>query len=342
MVRRWHGRWRSEIGRVPVETVEAAWRHVVPNWRQLTASLPRGCVIEDDRGKLQVALGHETICGLWLLMALCEHSCDPNCALVHDGRDLSFVVLRPIAQGEPVTTSYLNLQGLAQQSGPRREGLSRSWGFSCECSRCLKDLAADRSQEASRSAAARRSPAQVLLERCQAPPRQGDDEEEYATFCDGVEALCRLARKLHGGAQEPAGRSLSLLSAVFAPRGERRDRACAELRAISSTLCGGEASAEAQWAELLARDPAAILRRAVLEATSDTDAVARALSSDTMDLDGSPVDELRELYRRYLVSRSWPRRRFGGTYVASAVSITKKPEAAATADKATSLVKKST
>ena len=32
-------------------------------------------------------------------MALCEHSCDPNCCLLHDGDDLWFVALRAIGQG---------------------------------------------------------------------------------------------------------------------------------------------------------------------------------------------------------------------------------------------------
>ena len=52
------------------------------------------------------------VCGLWLLMALCEHSCEPNCCLLHDGDDLWFITLRAIPVGSAITTSYLNVESL--------------------------------------------------------------------------------------------------------------------------------------------------------------------------------------------------------------------------------------
>ena len=77
------------------------------------------------------------VCGLWLQMALCEHSCEPNCSLVHvhypaakflmctltgldglsvptaeDGTDLWFVALRNIPEGSAAAKRNLHLASI--------------------------------------------------------------------------------------------------------------------------------------------------------------------------------------------------------------------------------------
>ncbi|CAK9056512.1 unnamed protein product [Durusdinium trenchii] len=139
MIQHWHKRWRSDLTeRITVAELEEAWIHVVPNWRQLKVSCPvvrRAAV----NGVDVPLLSHDVVCGLWLQMALCEHSCDPNCSLVHDGEDLWFITVRPIPAGSAVTTSYLNMESLMKPTSLRREELREVWGFDCACSRCAKD-----------------------------------------------------------------------------------------------------------------------------------------------------------------------------------------------------------
>lgn len=76
---------------------------------------------------------HETIGqGVYPHAALLNHSCDPNCLLRFNATgQLSIVAMRPIAKGEELTHSYVDLV-----SRTRRQDLQQLHGFSCHCRRC--------------------------------------------------------------------------------------------------------------------------------------------------------------------------------------------------------------
>lgn len=312
MIRKWHTRWREPLAAVPPEDVEAAWRHVVPNWRRLTVASPRGMCYEDARGKPQLMLGHDVVCGLWLLMALCEHSCDPSCALVHDGSDLWFTVLRPLCAGEAVTTSYLNLEELDQPFKKRRDHLHERWGFVCSCARCCAEAAAEICLPHHDHAA--------LFKHCQTPPNLADDAALEA-FCGGVRKLRGLAAtRLRGGFAEPTAQALVMLEALFLPD----DDVCRELLTAAAPGDGREdAGFGWEFARALLRDAEALAQRVTAEGRSD--AASAGLELSPPDAGQSARSLLRVLYRRHLVSRPWPRRRVqsaasGGHYVASAAA----------------------
>ena len=57
---------------------------MTPPWAQQRMKLEFvGCLCK-KRSIVQLSSGPPEVCGLWLQMALCEHSCDPNCCLVHE------------------------------------------------------------------------------------------------------------------------------------------------------------------------------------------------------------------------------------------------------------------
>lgn len=145
MIRKMHKRWREDLSaRVSVRDVEKAWSHLTPNWRQLNSATMHGMWVEDGEGKTRVALYTKYCCGLWLLVSLAEHSCDPNFLCVCDGDgNSSLVALRDVEPGEHITTSYLNLVELAEPGEERRKNLSDKWQFMCACSRCTAESMPD-------------------------------------------------------------------------------------------------------------------------------------------------------------------------------------------------------
>lgn len=148
MIRRWHARFRPELRQeVGMRAMEQAWARVEPNWRRLVSAVPRGSWVEDEQGEQRFILGWETVCGLWLMNALCEHHCDPNCTLLFDGDRLWFVVIRDIKEGEAVTTSYLSTQSLGSSKQVRRQELMETWGFVCQCERCQSQDSEDEAEE---------------------------------------------------------------------------------------------------------------------------------------------------------------------------------------------------
>ncbi|CAK0863029.1 unnamed protein product, partial [Prorocentrum cordatum] len=322
VVRKWHREFQDEFRAVEVETIEAAWQHVVPNWRSLKTATPSGGWVESSDGSPEPVLAHENVCGLWMLMALCEHSCAPSCAIAHDGADLWLTVLRPLKAGDAITTSYLGMQGLAEPVESRRENLQEAWGFACSCPRCQLEASAGPEGGPACADDLRRLPA--LLERCCSPPA-GAAGDELAAHCDGLDALCDLSRRLHPGAADPTTQSLLLMLALFAPEGERARRARRALQGACELL-QGEGSPAARLAALLLEDPAALVRRAGEEARAAMAADGARPPPPAPECAGAGAAEaaLRELYGRYLLSRGWPLRRVapGGCWVPSAAAAT--------------------
>ncbi|CAJ1338607.1 unnamed protein product, partial [Effrenium voratum] len=239
LIRRWHKRWSSSLtDLVAVSELEQAWAHVIPNWRQLTVSCPVGRKVVTPEGEMP-ALSHDMVCGLWLHMALCEHSCDPNCSLVHDGDDLWLVMMRPVAAGCPITTSYLDVAGLLKPVQDRQQELQDGWGFHCACHRCSLESESE-SPELS---------LEPLLMGCSSPPGLLHAERnEYMTL---LHQLLARVRTLHN-AHSPAEQMLLLLQSLFAPT-ELQEDACREHAEACAWLFGAE-SRFGLWArELLQR-----------------------------------------------------------------------------------------
>ena len=290
MIRRWHKKWRPDVAAaVTVPFLEQAWAHVVPNWRQLTVSRPCWRWIETPTGA-EASLSHDVVCGLWLHMALCEHSCDPNCALVHDGESLWFTALRPISAGSPITTSYLSTGGLLKPRRERQEELREGWGFHCACARCMQEAAEEAEAEERGRQASPKGDVEALLRSCSSPPQE-DSDAVRRDYCEKLQELQKQVRELHGCWPSPAELALLLLESIFAPRELREDaseRHCSACRQLFGN------TSYAQWSLELLRCPESCL--------------------ESKGNEESPRTALRDAYARHFASRQWARRRRGAEY----------------------------
>lgn len=308
MIRRWHAQWRLTNRQLPVETMEAAWQHVVPNWRRLVVATPRGGLVKAKGSHLQPVLTHTTVCGLWLLMAMCEHSCNPNCALLHDGESLWILVLRPITSGEAITTSYLSIESLRQPWHVRQKELGEAWGFACGCTRCIEESSEHGSTDDQASALGDQG-----FAKCSMAP--DESEEDRAEYCHQLEVLCRAAHDMHKSADAPTFLSLRLLKAVFAPHGPSQEVALNEYLQTAERV-NGLGSRAANQAKMIAENPQQYLEDVMCEVNELLVAAGEVAVDAVADIKlnrcceaQTPRDTIRQLYRRNLQSRSWPRRR---------------------------------
>jgi len=80
------------------------------------------------------------IYGVYPMMAILNHSCDPSVVYSKEGKDATIVItaVRDIAEGEEIFTSYLSEpQELSLEE--RRAALMAWFGTPCRCDRCLKE-----------------------------------------------------------------------------------------------------------------------------------------------------------------------------------------------------------
>jgi hypothetical protein len=68
-----------------------------------------------------------------------NHSCSPNVCRVRRGRDLVFVALEDVKEGDELCISYVPSN---QGRDERRAVLQRHFGFDCTCPLCMCDTAA--------------------------------------------------------------------------------------------------------------------------------------------------------------------------------------------------------
>jgi len=66
-----------------------------------------------------------------------NHSCDPNVTKVRRGRRVLFVTSKYVEAGEELCISYGHTE---RELVERRQVLRDWWGFSCNCSRCRREL----------------------------------------------------------------------------------------------------------------------------------------------------------------------------------------------------------
>ncbi|KAJ1941437.1 hypothetical protein GGF37_003553 [Kickxella alabastrina] len=80
--------------------------------------------------------------GFYLLQSCFNHSCDPNCVVMHpnDGMYRAIIkTLRPIKAGEEMLISYVNPR---DNLAARQQALREWYMFDCNCGRCQKEVAA--------------------------------------------------------------------------------------------------------------------------------------------------------------------------------------------------------
>lgn len=66
-----------------------------------------------------------------------NHGCDFNVKKIRQGRSIAFVASKEVKEGEELCIAY----GYTERDVlERRENLQEWWGFTCICSRCLREL----------------------------------------------------------------------------------------------------------------------------------------------------------------------------------------------------------
>eukprot|EP00062_Callorhinchus_milii_P013242 gi/632961137/ref/XP_007896590.1/ PREDICTED: histone-lysine N-methyltransferase SMYD3 isoform X1 [Callorhinchus milii] len=71
--------------------------------------------------------------GLYPSVSLLNHSCDPNCVIVFEGKQLLLHAVRHIQAEEELTVSYIDVMATSQE---RQKQLEKQYFFTCDCHRC--------------------------------------------------------------------------------------------------------------------------------------------------------------------------------------------------------------
>jgi hypothetical protein len=70
------------------------------------------------------------------VIALANHSCSPNAAIVFDGRKVILRALDSIKQDDQIFISYVDS---TQRRQARQAELKEAYFFTCNCIKCVKD-----------------------------------------------------------------------------------------------------------------------------------------------------------------------------------------------------------
>ncbi|XP_077213980.1 SET domain group 37 isoform X2 [Tasmannia lanceolata] len=73
--------------------------------------------------------------GLYPIISIINHSCMPNSVLVFEGRLAVVRAVEPIAKGDEVSISYIEI---AASTMTRQKALKEQYHFTCTCPRCVK------------------------------------------------------------------------------------------------------------------------------------------------------------------------------------------------------------
>ena len=86
-----------------------------------------------------MALSSSAACGMFPLMAMANHSCDPNTEFSSrdGGQYIRAFARREVKEGEELMQSYLSEEDLEKGVEERQELLEEGFGFTCMCVRCV-------------------------------------------------------------------------------------------------------------------------------------------------------------------------------------------------------------
>lgn len=73
--------------------------------------------------------------GLFVLAAIMEHNCNPNCSFTTHNNHMFVTAIKPIKPNERLSIDYSN--DFYSPTAHRREYLQETYGFQCDCSMCL-------------------------------------------------------------------------------------------------------------------------------------------------------------------------------------------------------------
>lgn len=70
------------------------------------------------------------------VIALANHACSPNAAIIFDGRKIILRALDPIKENDQIFISYIDG---TQRRETRQAELKEAYFFTCNCDKCAKD-----------------------------------------------------------------------------------------------------------------------------------------------------------------------------------------------------------
>ena len=134
--------------------------------------------------------------GLYPLLALGNHQCDPSGVWSFEGDTIVLRATRPIRAGDAVTSSYLLPR---EPPAARQQKLRESYRFDCACARCVREkgmegqLAAHAADFREMKAALERHPIFVAAAAPNHTADDGDDDMELTVL---LQRCARLLAKL--------------------------------------------------------------------------------------------------------------------------------------------------
>ncbi|XP_071489148.1 N-lysine methyltransferase SMYD2-like [Diadema antillarum] len=114
----WRGKFRSRLFPIGDRRILDVFQKLVANDFSMYDEMKRTVIGE----------------AIYLRASLLNHSCEPNCTFVFDGRRLSVRAIRRIEAGEECSISYVST---LLPTRLRQEKLRSVYGFVCQCQRCL-------------------------------------------------------------------------------------------------------------------------------------------------------------------------------------------------------------
>eukprot|EP00057_Strongylocentrotus_purpuratus_P016266 XP_011670740.1 PREDICTED: histone-lysine N-methyltransferase SMYD3-like [Strongylocentrotus purpuratus] len=75
--------------------------------------------------------------GIYLRASMLNHSCDPNCAWVSDGRKIQIMTVKDVKEGEECTITYVDFMIPAKE---RQAVLKEKYQFTCKCVKCIEEI----------------------------------------------------------------------------------------------------------------------------------------------------------------------------------------------------------
>ncbi|KAF6264333.1 hypothetical protein COO60DRAFT_1698379 [Scenedesmus sp. NREL 46B-D3] len=255
--------------------------------------------------------------GLFAATALLNHSCDPNCSIRFEGRQLLLVCVRGAAAGQELTISYGPQLG-QQPTQLRQQQLLQQYGFVCRCRSCRMGLGLAATQQQPQqiqqqallqlqAAAAAVDEAAGIMSQCEAVAQtQQQQQQQQQRYLQGsvLAAASNLPADALGIAAEQlmaAAATAALLDGIG--RCSQRDAAAADKPAAAAHLTNKRAKDEID--EIFGKSSKKAPSAAAANAEDNEEAAAEA-AADPQELQqlAKQVEEARRQAKRPKVEGS--------------------------------------